>query len=64
MSDHPADVFISTLKTTVQDFQAQAKQSKELIPLIDMSGHMIEALGALRLTQLRAGDSIPAPSHS
>lgn len=54
MSDHPADVFISKLKSTVKDFQAEAKQTRELEPLIDMSAHMIEALRALRSTQLRA----------
>lgn len=55
MNNHPADRFILELSSTVKDFKTQADQSKELGHLIDMSAHMIAALGALRSTQIRSG---------
>jgi len=57
MSNHPADNFISQLSSTVSDFKDQARHSKELGDLVDMSAHLIEALGALRSSQVRAGEA-------
>ena len=57
MNNHPADNFISQLSTTLGDFKDQASESKELGDLVDMSAHMIAALGALRSSQVRAADT-------
>ena len=57
MNNHPADKFITQLSTTLRDFKDQASESKELGDLVDMSAHMIAALGALRSYQVRAETS-------
>ena len=52
MNEHVADKFISDLSSTLMTYKDQAHTSRELEDLIDMSVHMIEALGALRSQQL------------
>ena len=52
MDNHPADEFITALSSTIKDYRAKVAASRELDDLLDMSAHMIAALGALRSQQL------------
>ena len=55
MDNHPADDFITALSKTIKDYKSKAPNSRELGDLIDMSDHMVAALGALRSQQLNTG---------
>ena len=64
MHNHPADDFISALTSTVKDYKSKIGASRELEHLVDMSAHMIAALGAVRSRQRStSGSANPGTSH-
>ena len=56
MSKHVADNFIAELSMTLKTYQGKSQTSQELDELMDMSGHLIDALGAVRATQVTRSD--------
>ena len=57
MSQQIVDSFITELSSTVENYQSQTDAAPELAPLVDMSVHMINALGALRSELANEDDS-------
>ena len=62
MSQQLSDSFIADLNMTLRFYQNKAHTSKELEQLVDLSSHLIDAVGALRSYQVRKEKSGSFPS--
>lgn len=48
MSHELADQFIAELESTIQNFEQKRNHDPSLSPLLDVTAHMVQALGALK----------------